>query len=123
MSEKTFKIVNGDISDGYHTFDELYEHRCLLYIAWLTSAATPSDPYVVLDHYKGWDLLVCNLPGQGQISYHVPCKYRELYRYIKVANEGVHEWDGHTSQDVLSRIEKWIAGDNQTVSDKPQERE
>lgn len=29
---KTFKIQNNDISDGYHTFDELYEHRVLLYL-------------------------------------------------------------------------------------------
>ncbi len=26
MSEKTFKIVGNDISDGYHTFDELIEY-------------------------------------------------------------------------------------------------
>lgn len=32
MSGKIFKIVDGDMSDGYHTFDELYEHRCLLFI-------------------------------------------------------------------------------------------
>lgn len=31
MSKK-FQIEGGDISDGYHTFDELYEHRCLLFI-------------------------------------------------------------------------------------------
>ena len=27
MAGKIFKIVDGDMSDGYHTFDELYEHR------------------------------------------------------------------------------------------------
>ena len=32
MSDKTFTIKNGDISDGYHTFDELYEHRIALFI-------------------------------------------------------------------------------------------
>ena len=40
MSEKIFKIVNGDISDGYHTFDELYKHRCLL---WICYVPKPSD--------------------------------------------------------------------------------
>lgn len=25
-------IDAGKVSDGYHTFDELYEHRCLLFI-------------------------------------------------------------------------------------------
>ena len=35
MSEKLeVKLVNGEmqISDGYHTFEELYEHRVLLWI-------------------------------------------------------------------------------------------
>lgn len=37
MSEKAFKIVGNDLSDGYHTFDELYDHRCLLFLAWMHS--------------------------------------------------------------------------------------
>lgn len=78
MSEKTFKIVNGDLSDGYHTFDELYEHRILLYLAWITSDGCPGNPYLVKEHYSGWDLLGCFIGGR-QISYHIPVKYRDLY--------------------------------------------
>ena len=30
---KQFEIQDNDISDGYHTFSELYEQRALLFIA------------------------------------------------------------------------------------------
>lgn len=108
MEEKTFKIVNGDISDGYHTFDELYDHRCLLYIAWITSDGCPGAPYRIPDHYPGWDVLGVDTYG-GQISYHVPAKYRHLYEsHIPLAGDG-YQFDGHTSQVVIERIAKLIA--------------
>ena len=33
----------GEVSDGYHTFDELYEHRCLLFCWILTMASEPEQ--------------------------------------------------------------------------------
>lgn len=53
MSKK-FEIVGNDISDGYHTFDELYEHRCLLFIN--LCLAHPNAAYW-RPHYDGWPLL------------------------------------------------------------------
>lgn len=35
--------MNGDtnnVSDGYHTFGELYDHRCILYISLLQAIST-----------------------------------------------------------------------------------
>ncbi len=107
--EKTFKIVNGDISDGYHTFGELYDHRCLLFIA-LCLHALGMAPYWVEEHCPGWDLLVANLllknGERTQISYHVPSKYRHLYQSsIARCLPEDHKFDGHTSEDVLKRLE------------------
>ncbi len=106
MAEKTFKIVNGDMSDGYHTFDELYEHRCLLFINWMVSDGCPGRCYWLREHFEGWDLIVCEVGrGEEQISYHVPKKYRELYEsVIDELQSFEHVWDGHTSADVIARL-------------------
>ena len=104
MEEKTFKIINNDISDGHHTFGELYQHRCLLFIALVASAEIKGLVYFVKDHYPSWDLLVWESP-QGQISYHIPADLRWLYEPILKEKEGSeHKFDGHTSDDVLQRI-------------------
>lgn len=105
---KKYEIKNGDISDGDHTFDELYEHRCLLYIAWIIAEKNIVEPYLVRDHYPDWDLVWCHLPQIGQISYHIHNKYRELYKPHCVellSNEG---YDGHTSIDVIERIGRYL---------------
>lgn len=111
MSEKTFKIVNGDMSDGYHTFDELYEHRCLLYLTWLVEEklrGIKRDVFFLPDHFEGWDLVATNL-GRDQISYHVPAKYRRILERHFTRNDRLESlWDGHTAQDVTERMERRI---------------
>jgi hypothetical protein len=104
MSEKSFKIVNGDISDGYHTFDELYEHRCLLFLLFVTGQDLMGAAYAVLEHYEGWDLITYDSP-EGQISYHVSTKYRHLWSgtLMEIPIER-HKFDGHTPTDVVMRM-------------------
>lgn len=111
MSDKTFKIVNGDISDGYHTFDELYEHRCLLWIAFCLERHSqhPEEKaaFWLRDHYEGWDLLATDLLNK-QVSYHIPKKFRYLYEGIVHEILGRSwEFDGHTPADVLQRLEDY----------------
>lgn len=108
MSEKTFKIVNGDMSDGYHTFDELYEHRCLLFIN--LALTYPTEAYW-RPHYEGWPLIGLDLPV-GQVTYHVPEKYLPLFKdKVKL---GGPEWDGHTSAQVVERLAKWAVEEELT---------
>jgi hypothetical protein len=95
---KTFKIVNGDISDGYHTFDELYEHRCLLFIN--LCLMQPEKCAWKFD-YPGWFCLYLETP-KGQISYHLPVQMLRLITAIKKDQD--YKWDGHTSQQVLERL-------------------
>lgn len=107
MEAKTFKIVGDDISDGYHTFDELYEHRILLFLMCCKSGAFKAG-YVVEDHFDGWDLIVTFTPGNyQQISYHVPVKYRPIYEEFprNTKEKQAELFDGHDSKLVAHRIE------------------
>lgn len=96
---KTFKIVDGDISDGYHTFDELYEHRCLIYInlCQLNYKLCAWRP-----DFEGWFVLYFESHA-GQISYHVPNKFLPLIEGLVPRHD---EWffDGHKSKDVADRL-------------------
>ena len=101
----------GKVSDGYHTFDELYAHRCHLFAALMRS--NPDRSWRAKKHedgtmYEGeWFIAGMKLPT-GDISYHMP-----LWMWGWLDNCGIatHErsprWDGHTPVDVLSRIHSW----------------
>lgn len=98
---KSFKIVGEDISDGYHTFDELYEHRNLLFINlcisnsdisyWRPDTETP-----------GWFILYWDGPG-GQVSYHIKDSMLHLVQG-DIRRDYDAKWDGHNSQDVIFRL-------------------
>lgn len=109
MAEKTFKIVGNDMSDGYHTFDELYQHRVALFLYALRRGAF-TNAYAVKDHFEGWDLIVaytCGGSGLDQISYHVPATERPRWEdvVLSVPKED-HQWDGHTSAEVVNRLNR-----------------
>ena len=99
------------ISDGYHTFDELYEFRkvynALLFNAW----AGQGGKYGVHKSKKhfdgedcfggGWFIVMATLPS-GQISNHYELKDWDLFQCEE--RERAEQWDGHTSADVLKRL-------------------
>lgn len=108
MSETIYRIVGNDISDGFHTFGELYDHRCLLWILLVLNSDFKNYAYWLKDHYEGWDGIVVQHP-QGQLSYHVSVKFRHLYESkLLLRLEKNHVYDGHTSADVLKRLEAII---------------
>lgn len=98
---------SGDISDGYHTFSELYDHRCLLFLCWMCSDGCSGDVYWYEEHYPGWDLVVYYEKNIGQISYHIPIKYRHITQKLYNGDISEYKYDGHTSEDVLKRLEEW----------------
>lgn len=108
MSGKTFRIQGNDISDGYHTFDELYEHRCLLFINLCLQDRKNS---FWKPHFEGWFCLYWE-SAEGQVSYHVPYSMLQLIEG-KIERHDQHTWDGHTSGDVIRRLAK-LAGLNKT---------
>ena len=101
----------GNISDGYHTFDELYEFR-KVYNAVLFNEWAKQNKYEVHKSWRhhdgelcfggGWFIVVAVLPT-GQISNHYEAKDWELFK-IPVVEKAKYEFDGHTSKDVVDRL-------------------
>lgn len=104
----------GDISDGYHTFDELYEHRIVNFMAVcsLVSKHTNllvwrSEKHSDGSKYDGWFILGIGLVKGEQITYHLPMsKWKACAKIVNATMECAPEWDGHTSADVLERLSK-----------------
>lgn len=104
MSKET-----GSISDGYHTFDELYEHRITLFIALCRIMTGRAPVWMSAKHsdgtfFDGWFVLGLYTEKGRQITYHLPMvKWPEVEKF---AQEYVTapEFDGHTAADVLKRI-------------------
>jgi len=99
---------DAEISDGYHTMSELYDHRCILFI--LLCRVTESEHDWNIWRYKEsdeWFLLGINhVPGY-QITYHIPVKYWDMCGFA-ITETKQPEFDGHTSADVLERLKELI---------------
>jgi len=107
-------VVTNEISDGYHTFGELYEHRIVLWIA-LCRAYNELVNHVTYKVWKtrkhsdntaidGWFLLGITAVEGKQITYHLPEKYWNECDFDVL--DKAPEFDGHTSKDVLERIKQ-----------------
>ena len=100
----------GEVSDGFHTFNELYDHRCVLFLAFLTLANNGwySEKHSDGSVWDGWFIAGIELTEGEQITYHLPNKYlktaSQRLRYLECAPE----WDGHTSCEVLERLTNWM---------------
>jgi len=107
MGTLTIEGSAGKVSDGYHTFDELYEHRCHLFIALMR--CKPTISWRANNHedgtmYDGWFIAGMHLPT-GDISYHLPTNMWELLDHSGIATSlKAPAWDGHTPSDTLRRI-------------------
>ena len=104
----------GEISDGYHTFNELYEYRKLYNAAFFNELASQSVCNVIKSHRHstgehcfggGWFIVMAELPT-GQISNHYEDKDWDLFNCKEV--ELAPEWDGHTPQEAAERLYEYI---------------
>ncbi len=95
-----------EVSDGYHTFSELYDHRCLLWVNVLQAhkeSAFKTWRNDVGEKWDGWFIAGLNTE-HGQITYHLPEKLWSLLDVKETEkNEG---YDGHTPAETLQRLEK-----------------
>ena len=105
----------GNISDGYHTFNELYEYR-LLYNASMFNELAKQGLYDVHKsklHSDGtipfgdenWFIVQAELPT-GQISNHYEMKDWGLFNVPE--KEKANQYDGHTPQDVAKRLRNFL---------------
>lgn len=114
----TEEPINGSTSDGYHTFDELYEFRMLYHAAFVKAlpkyqgrSLTPTT----VKSWKhsdgepcfggGWFIVVTTLPT-GQISNHYEEQFWDLFQVPEV--DLPPEFDGHTPHDVLRRLRDYV---------------
>ncbi len=95
------------VSDGFHTMDELYEHRIVLFIA-LCSVCEKMEIWRSKLHsdgtmFDGQFILGMKKEAGEQITYHLPLKYWSYTEFAETLEEAP-EWDQHTSSDVLERL-------------------
>jgi hypothetical protein len=88
------------ISDGYHTFDELYYHRMILFSiicnqnkeiswkSWLHADGSMYDDYFI----------VGITTPKGNYSYHYHKDYWDKFQVQELHN--APEWDGHKPSDI-----------------------
>ena len=93
-----------EVSDGYHTFRELYEHRHLLWMNLIQAnkaRAFKTRKNQEGEEWHGWFIAGMNT-DYGQVTYHLPS---ELWDKLNVPEvERNRDYDGHTSSDVLARL-------------------
>ena len=101
----------GEVSDGYHTFNELYYYR-MLYNAAFFNLLPKKWVHKSKRHHTGeecfgggWFIVMAELPT-GQISNHYELKDWDLFQVPE--KEFADEWDGHTPQEAAERLYKYL---------------
>ena len=114
---------SGEASDGYHTFNELYDYRMLYNAAFFNKLACYDNQAsgswkVEYDVHKsqkhsdgedcfggGWFIVMAELPT-GQISNHYEMKYWDLFKIPE--KEKANVWDGHTPKEAADRLREFL---------------
>lgn len=101
----------GEVSDGYHTFNELYYYR-MLYNAAFFNLLPKEWVHKSKRHHTGeecfgggWFIVMANLPT-GQVSNHYELKDWDLFKVPE--KEFADEWDGHTPQEAAERLHEYL---------------
>ena len=108
--------LKGKLSDGYHTFDELYEHRIVLFITLCKillhdpqyqtgqkSHVCPSLQHSDGSSFNGWFVMGIGKERGEQITYHLPMSKWDETDFAPTLDFAPN-FDGHTSDDVLKRL-------------------
>jgi hypothetical protein len=97
----------GELSDGYHTFNELYHHRAILFSVICNSIpdkAWKSKLHDTGDMFDGMFIVGIETP-EGQATYHYDIEpYWEMFKVKEL--EKAPKWDGHTPKTAIERISK-----------------
>lgn len=117
----------GDMSDGYHTFNELYRYRMLYNAAFLNTYSNPevrmmSDgnrSVIVRNVGKsrlhhdgtepfggGWFVVWVTLPDGSVTFNHYPMEYWDLFNADEY--DTAPEWDGSTPEQEGDMLEAWL---------------
>lgn len=113
-----------DVSDGHHTFGDLYDHRRALtralalaivkgadgvgwrswreINAWRSKRHHPENGPM----FEGYFVIGFNLGTTGQVSYHYKLEHWDEFEGVP-ALEYAPRWDGHTPEDTVARLLAW----------------
>lgn len=102
-------VEASDIRDEYHSMNELYDHRMMLFVALLNCCRDVNKVFKSKLHHDGtmfgpeWFIAGIEQDGKCWLSYHLKVDpYWDMMGSYEV--ERAPEWDGHTSKDVLERL-------------------
>jgi hypothetical protein len=102
----------GETSDGYHTFNELYDHRITLFLALCNALYAATDAFVWRSKLHsdgsaidGWFVMGLGRAHGDQITYHLPLSRWDEATFARELPRAP-EFDGHTSADVLRRLRR-----------------
>lgn len=89
-----------DISDGFHTFFELYDHRAKLFS--MVCRAFSDKAWKALKHedgtmFDGMFIVGVETP-QGQYTYHYNMEYWDMFPVAEL--DFAPEYDGHKPKDI-----------------------
>lgn len=104
---KAQEPITGETSDGYHTFNELYHHRAVLFsviVANYPDRAWKSQKHHDGTMYDNMFIVGIDTPD-GQATYHYDVDpYWDMFKCRVLDN--APEWDGHTPAQAIERIGK-----------------
>ena len=99
-------VINGDTSDGYHTFNDLYHHRAILFsviVSCFKDLAWKSKLHNDGTMYDGMFIVGIDTPA-GPATYHYDIDpYWDKFDCQEL--DYAPEWDGHSPDDAIARIE------------------
>ena len=115
MKELHPRYSAGEVSDGFHTFNELYDHRALLFAALVNStfrdiawkSKQHNDPAYPM--YEGMFIVGIDTPI-GQATYHYDVDpYWDMFHCKEL--ERAPKYDGHSPADAVERIFQMASGE------------
>lgn len=93
-------ISRKDISDGYHSFGELYYHRMILFS--IICNQNKDIAWKAKKHHDGTmfkDSFICGIETpEGQYTYHYHLRFWDMYDVKEY--EYAPEYDGHQPDDI-----------------------
>lgn len=92
--------INGSTSDGYHTFDELYEHRMVLFSVICNlnkSISWKSKKHHDDSMFENYFIVGVTTP-EGNFTYHYHLDNWDKFDVQEL--DTAPEWDGHVSSDI-----------------------
>lgn len=111
----------GDLSDGYHTFNELYHHRAVLFSVICNQnkdTAWKSKQHYDGTMYDGMFIVGIDTP-EGQATYHYDVEpYWKMFRAKEL--DQAPPWDGHTPDEAIKRIANLVRAEARTENEAGQ---